>query len=192
MEIFRELQRSIIILTKEELKVSSVLCHLKGSLCQTIVKQEFRTLFWGVWWPFWRPSSHAGSLIKQDRLSPHWEEQQSTVLGAMQRDGNAGIPTLHTPAGHTQINKSETRKTMKQVVREQQSAEVASEKGRFISTGGIWEGFLEEAGFELSLRKKKSSGKQTWVGEGGSPDTGNSLNQGLGEKKMQSKLEWWC
>ena len=55
----------------------------------------------------------------------------------MKHDGNAGIPALHILAGHTQLNKSEMRKTMKQVVRQEQSTDLAWEKERFILTGEI-------------------------------------------------------
>lgn len=62
------------------------------------------------------------------------------------------------PAGHTHINKSEVRKTKKQF-REAQSAKGAHERKKFISAGGIGEGFLDGVGFELSFREKKSFDK---------------------------------
>lgn len=43
----------------------------------------------------------------------------------MKCNGNDDIPIFHIPAGHTSRNKYEIRKTMKQVLREVQSAKAA-------------------------------------------------------------------
>ena len=45
---------------------------------------------------------------------------------------------------------------MKQVVREEESTDLAWEKERFISTGEIWKYSLEEVGFELSLKGREA------------------------------------
>ena len=120
-----------------------------------------------------------------------WTEPHSADgLSATKREGRAGIPALHTPAGHTQLHKPDRRETTKQAKSGARPSHGLGEGDSFqpgdlkmlLGGGRIW----------TELEGNRSFVKQKWVGERGRLDTGNSLNQGLGQERVWSKLDWWC